>query len=82
MSIVAETERREVLARLQRCINHLTPRLQEAINGFLNDLKQAETAAVLGIPEGTVKSRRARARARLARTLGPLRECGPRAAGH
>lgn len=42
----------------------------------------ADAARLLGIPEGTVKSRRARARARLARTLGPLRECGPRAAGH
>ena len=42
----------------------------------------ADAARLLGIPEGTVKSRRARARARLARTLGPLREAGPHAAGH
>lgn len=42
----------------------------------------ADAARLLGIPEGTVKSRRARARARLARTLGPLREHGPHAAGH
>ena len=42
----------------------------------------SDAARLLGIPEGTVKSRRARARARLARTLGPLREAGPHAAGH
>ena len=36
----------------------------------------AEVAAILGVPEGTVKSRCARARARLAVTLGYLRNPG------
>ena len=39
----------------------------------------AETAAMLGVPEGTVKSRCARGRARLAVLLGHLRNPdGPR----
>lgn len=41
-----------------------------------------EAAHLLGIPEGTVKSRRARARAQLVATLDPRRQCDPGSAGH
>ena len=37
---------------------------------FFNDLKVDDIAAVLGVPSGTVKSRRNRALARLAQSLG------------
>ncbi|CAJ1587679.1 RNA polymerase sigma factor SigM [[Mycobacterium] wendilense] len=41
-----------------------------------------EAARLLGVPEGTVKSRRARARAQLRRTLAPRRRPDDGPAGH
>ena len=64
-------------------LDALSVRDRELLSRFyLRDESVADIAHRLGVPEGTVKSRRARARARLARTLGPLREAGPHAAGH
>ena len=42
----------------------------------------SEAAHLLGVPEGTVKSRRARARAALSRMLGPSLETACAPAGH
>ncbi len=48
----------------------------------LHGYSVADAAHVLGIPEGTVKSRRARARAQLQRTLAPQPEPAHTSAGH
>jgi RNA polymerase sigma-70 factor (ECF subfamily) len=49
----------------------LDPRDREVlVCRFLLDLSEAETAVTLGLPKGTVKSRTARALAKLRRRLG------------
>jgi RNA polymerase sigma-70 factor (ECF subfamily) len=61
---------REASEILQAALQKLSPDLREAV--ILRDLQQMEyreIAAVLGIPEGTVKSRINRGRAELARLL-------------
>ena len=64
---VESRERREVL---QVGLDRLSPEMREAvILRDLQDLDYAEIAQVLGVPEGTVKSRINRGRLELARVL-------------
>ena len=61
----------ELRARVQAALARVTPELREAvILRDLQDLDYREIADVLGIPQGTVKSRISRGRAELARLLG------------
>ena len=61
---------RETGAILQEALQKLSPELRETvILRDLQDMDYREIAAVLGIPEGTVKSRLNRGRAELARLL-------------
>lgn len=63
-------ESRERQERLQVGLNQLSPDLREAvILRDLHDLDYLEIAQVLGVPEGTVKSRINRGRLELARLL-------------
>jgi RNA polymerase sigma factor (sigma-70 family) len=67
---VARLEARERQEALQRALNRLSPDLREAvILRDLHDLDYQEIAQVLGIPQGTVKSRINRGRLELARVL-------------
>ncbi len=66
----AEMDRLEKVATLRRCLNRLSPELREAV--ILRDLEELsyqEISTVLGIPDGTVKSRINRGRVELARHL-------------
>jgi RNA polymerase sigma-70 factor (ECF subfamily) len=61
---------REASEILQAGLQKLSPELREAvILRDLQDLEYREIAAILRIPEGTVKSRLNRGRAELARVL-------------
>jgi len=63
-------ESRERLERLQEGLSKLSPDLREAvILRDLQDFDYAEVAQIMGVPEGTVKSRINRGRLELARTL-------------
>ena len=67
---VAQVESRERKELLQRGLDKLSPDLREAvILRDLQDLDYDEIAQVLGVPEGTVKSRINRGRLELARVL-------------
>lgn len=67
---VAQVEHRERKELLQRGLEKLSPDLREAvILRDLQDLDYDEIAQVLGVPEGTVKSRINRGRLELARVL-------------
>ena len=69
--VVADAaERRQLLQRLRRCVDHLSPKLREVVQGALADARQMDTAESLGIPEGTVKSRMNEATKRLKRCMG------------
>lgn len=60
----------ELRARVQTALARVSPELREAvILRDLEDLDYREIAGVLGIPQGTVKSRISRGRAELARLL-------------
>lgn len=60
----------ELRAQIQRALQELSPELREAvILRDLEDLDYKEIADILGIPQGTVKSRISRGRAELARLL-------------
>ena len=60
----------ELRARVQAALAQVTPELREAvILRDLQDMNYREIAEVLGIPQGTVKSRISRGRAELARLL-------------
>ena len=60
----------ELKARIQAALKQLSPELREAvILRDLEDMDYKEIAAVLRIPEGTVKSRISRGRGELARLL-------------
>lgn len=79
----AQVESRERKELLQMGLDKLSPDLREAvILRDLNDLDYDEIARVLGVPQGTVKSRINRGRLELARVLkrmGGMR--GPATAG-
>lgn len=67
---VAHLEARERKELLQRALEKLSPDLREAVVlRDLQDLDYVEVAQVLGVPEGTVKSRINRGRLELARVL-------------
>ncbi len=60
----------ELRAQIQKALGRLSPELREAV--ILRDLQEMdykEIAAVLGVPQGTVKSRISRGRGELARLL-------------
>lgn len=64
---VEHRERKEIL---QAALNRLSPEMREVvILRDLQDLEYAEIGKVLGVPEGTVKSRLNRGRLELARVL-------------
>jgi RNA polymerase sigma-70 factor, ECF subfamily len=67
MARVESRERHEIL---QAALNHLSPDMREAVvlRDF-QDLDYDEIAEVLGVPEGTVKSRINRGRLELARVI-------------
>jgi len=66
----ARVQSREVGETVQRALGKLSPELREAvILRDLQDMDYREIAAVLKVPEGTVKSRINRGRAELARLL-------------
>ena len=67
---VAQVEARERKEQLQRALDRLSPDLREAVVlRDLQDLEYLEISRVLGVPEGTVKSRINRGRLELARVL-------------
>ncbi|MGA2855303.1 MAG: sigma-70 family RNA polymerase sigma factor [Candidatus Sulfotelmatobacter sp.] len=66
----AQVRRREVSETVHSALGRLSPELREAvILRDLQDMDYREIAAVLRVPEGTVKSRINRGRAELARLL-------------
>jgi RNA polymerase sigma-70 factor (ECF subfamily) len=66
----SHVESRERKERLQEGLSKLSPDLREAvILRDLQDFDYAEVAQIMGVPEGTVKSRINRGRLELARTL-------------
>lgn len=66
-AILADEQRAWLLAG----VNGLRPEDREVIGArFFLDLSEAETATLLGVPRGTVKSRLSRALGRLRQTLG------------
>ena len=68
----AEIAGRQELARVSRAIAELPAALREPlVLRTLQDMSQAETAAILGISEKAVETRLRRARIRLAERLGP-----------
>jgi RNA polymerase sigma-70 factor (ECF subfamily) len=67
---VGQVESRERKEVLQQALNRLSPDLREAVVlRDLHDLDYQEIAQVLGVPQGTVKSRINRGRLELARVL-------------
>ena len=65
-----QAARKELEKMVQEALAHVSPELREAvILRDLQDMDYKEIAVVLGIPEGTVKSRISRGRAELARLL-------------
>jgi RNA polymerase sigma-70 factor (ECF subfamily) len=76
-------ETRERQEQLQRALDRLSPDLREAVVlRDLHDLDYLEIAQVLGVPQGTVKSRINRGRLELARVLKRMEGMrGPAEAG-
>jgi RNA polymerase sigma-70 factor (ECF subfamily) len=67
---LAQVESRERRETLQMALNRLSPDLREAVVlRDLHDLDYQEIAQILGVPEGTVKSRINRGRLELAKVL-------------
>ena len=66
-AVISSEEKRNVLEALER----LPARFRDVVAArFLLDLSEGETAAMLGVPKGTVKSRTARGLERLREILG------------
>jgi RNA polymerase sigma-70 factor (ECF subfamily) len=60
----------ELTARLRKCTKLLSPSLRRTYQlRIVDGLSILETAQALGVPEGTVKARMARARAMIARHM-------------
>jgi RNA polymerase sigma-70 factor (ECF subfamily) len=78
-----QVEAREQKEQLQQALNRLSPDLREAVVlRDLHDLDYAEISQVLGVPQGTVKSRINRGRLELARVLKRMEgKRGPAEAG-
>ena len=78
-----QVEARERKEQLQRGLDRLSPDLREAVVlRDLHDLDYVEIAQVLGVPQGTVKSRINRGRLELARVLKRMEGLrGPAEAG-
>lgn len=77
---VDHVESRERREQLQMALDRLSPDLREAvILRDLQDLDYLEIAQVLGVPEGTVKSRINRGRVELARLLKRMEGIGGQA---
>ena len=69
---LARRERQELV---QRALDRLRPEFREVvILRDLQDMDYAEIASVIGVPEGTVKSRLNRGRAELARLLSRIHD--------
>lgn len=68
--VSANAERQQLLQRLRRCVDQLSPKLRVVVQGVLADVRQTDTAQALGIPEGTVKSRMNEATKQLKRCMG------------
>jgi RNA polymerase sigma-70 factor (ECF subfamily) len=67
---LVQVESRERRETLQAALNHLSPDLREAVVlRDLHDFDYEEIAQILGVPQGTVKSRINRGRLELARVL-------------
>jgi RNA polymerase sigma-70 factor (ECF subfamily) len=81
---VTRLESRERKELLQRALDKLSPDLREAVVlRDLQDLDYQEIAQVLGVPEGTVKSRINRGRLELARVIKRMEGMrGPARAGN
>ena len=72
---MAQLESRERKELLQAALDRLSPDMREAVVlRDLQDLDYEEIALVLGVPEGTVKSRINRGRLELARVLKRIQE--------
>ncbi len=80
---VGHLEARERKEHLQRALDRLSPDLREAVVlRDLHDLDYLEISQVLGVPQGTVKSRINRGRLELARVLKRMEGMrGPAEAG-
>lgn len=73
----ADVERNERVMLVQRAVEALGPKHQPiVVLRMIQNLSTKETAAALGIPEGTVLSRLSRATKELARTLAPYMKSG------
>jgi RNA polymerase sigma-70 factor (ECF subfamily) len=80
---LAQVESRERKEVLQAGLDRLSPDLREAVVlRDLHDLDYQEIAQVLGVPEGTVKSRINRGRLELARVLKRMNVMRAKAASH
>jgi len=67
---LAEKQTRELI---QRCMQRLSDKHRECVHlTHFEDMSMPEVAAVLGIPEGTVKSRLSHARAQLAACVSTM----------
>jgi RNA polymerase sigma-70 factor (ECF subfamily) len=77
-SVAAPSTEERVLARLEfgdvgTALDRISPELRDVLRATVVDgLTTRETARLLGIPEGTVKSRAMRARAELRSALAHL----------
>jgi len=67
--VAAGAERTQLLHRLARCVDHLPAKMHDVVRHVLDDVRQADIAQALGIPEGTVKSRMSEAVKRIKRCM-------------
>ncbi len=68
-----ECRNSELAAHVRKCTALLSPRLRRTFQlRIVDGLSIVETAQVLGVPQGTVKTQLARARAKIARHMRPV----------